>query len=152
MPVNKKDLKDWLACLEQMQDDIPLIIDKLAVEEGKYAVKQANKICKNEPGLINTGDYRHNWKSDNQAKKAGKKYIVKFYNTLEYAEPLEYGFRSHFVPGHWEGNTFVYAPKDPKGGMYVGPPGGYVRGHFTLLRAVHRTEEAQKGKAYKESR
>ena len=60
-----------------------------------------------------------------------------------YAKPLEYGFRSHFVPGHWEGNSFKYQRNDPDGGMYVGPAGGYVRGHFTLRRAIRRTKTTQ---------
>ena len=59
-----------------------------------------------------------------------------------YAKHLEYGFRSHFVPGYWAGHTFVYQPGFP-GGMYVGPYNGFVNGHFTLRRAIRRTKQTQ---------
>ena len=48
------------------------------------------------------------------------------------------------MPGHWEGKTFVYSRNDPKGGMYVGPKGGYVRGKFVMRRAIKRTKDTQK--------
>ena len=75
-----------------------------------------------------------------------RKYIVRFYNPLDYAGHLEHGFRSHFVPGHWEGFTCVYNRDDPEGGMFVGPKGGYVRGHFTMKRAVKRTLNTQQAR------
>lgn len=50
------------------------------------------------------------------------------------------------VPGHWEGNTFVYNRDDPEGGMFVGPKGGYVRGHFTMKRAAKRTKDTQQAR------
>ena len=93
-----------------------------------------------------TGDYRRNWKSDKTARRSGKRYIVRFYNPLDYASHLEHGFRSHFVPGHWEGNTFVYNRDDPEGGMFVGPKGGYVRGHFTMKRAAKKTKDSQQAR------
>lgn len=72
----------------------------------------------------------------------GTSYKIDVYNNLDYAKHLEYGFRSHFVPGYWEGHTFVYQPGFP-GGMYVGPYNGFVRGHFTLMRAIRRTKQTQ---------
>ena len=50
------------------------------------------------------------------------------------------------VPGHWEGNTFVYNRDDPEGGMFVGPKGGYVRGHFTMKRAAKKTKDSQQAR------
>lgn len=90
--------------------------------------------------------YRRNWKSDQTAKRAGRRFIVRFYNPLDYAGHLEHGFRSHFVPGHWEGHTFVYNRDDPEGGMFVGPKGGYVRGRYTMKRAVKRTLDTQQAR------
>lgn len=147
MAVHKKDLALFTAQLQALKDDIPEIMDTIAVGEGVYAVKQARLICKNDsPDIVNTGDYRQNWKSDRRARRSGKKYIVRFYNPLDYAGHLEHGFRSHFVPGHWEGFTFLYNRDDPEGGMFVGPKGGYVRGHFTMKRAVKRTLDTQQAR------
>jgi len=143
MSVNKNDLVRQIEQMKALRDKgVPDIMEEIAVGEGVYAVKQARRICKNN-FIINNGDYRQNWKSDNKAKRSGKRYIVRFYNPLDYASHLEYGFRSHFVPGHWEGHTFVYNPDDPEGGMFVGPKGGYVRGHFVLRLATKNTKATQ---------
>lgn len=142
MSVDNSELVAFQAQLQALENDIPEIMDQLAVGEGRYARDQARKICKEE-GIVNTGDYRRNFKSGTKAIRAGRSYKIDVFNNLDYSKPLEYGFRSHFVPGHWEGSSFVYQKNDPEGGMYVGPPGGFVRGHFTLLRAVKRTKTTQ---------
>ena len=142
MSVENSELVAFQNQLQALENDIPEIMDQLAVGEGRYARDQARKICKEE-GIVNTGDYRRNFKSGTKAIRAGRAYKIDVFNNLDYAKPLEYGFRSHFVPGHWEGSSFVYQKNDPEGGMFVGPPGGFVRGHFTLLRAVKRTKTTQ---------
>lgn len=142
MSVDNSELMAFQAQLQALENDIPEIMDQLAVGEGRYARDQARKICKEE-GIVNTGNYRRNFKSGTKAIRAGRSYKIDVFNNLDYAKPLEYGFRSHFVPGHWEGSSFVYQKNDPEGGMFVGPPGGFVRGHFTLLRAVKRTKTTQ---------
>ena len=147
MGVKKNELVQWISGLEALKDDVPEIMSQIAVGEGQYAVRQARLICKNDsPDIVNTGDYRRNWKSDKTARRSGNRFIVRFYNPLDYASHLEHGFRSHFVPGHWEGNTFVYNRDDPEGGMFVGPKGGYVRGHFTMKRAAKRTKDTQQAR------
>jgi hypothetical protein len=145
MSVNRNELVQYIENLKALRDTgLPDIMSEIAVGEGVFAVGEARKICKNDvPDIVNNGDYRRNWKSDKTAKRSGKRYIVRFYNPLDYAGHLEYGFRSHFVPGHWEGNTFVHNRDDPEGGMFVGPKGGYVRGRFVLRRAVKRTKDTQ---------
>jgi hypothetical protein len=140
--VDNSELVAFQNQLQALENDIPEIMDQLAVGEGRYARDQARKICKEE-GIVNTGDYRRNFKSGTKAIRAGRAYKIDVFNNLDYAKPLEYGFRSHFVPGHWEGSSFVYQKNDPEGGMFVGSPGGFVRGHFTLLRAVKRTKTTQ---------
>ena len=142
MSVDNSELVAFQNQLQALENDIPEIMDQLAVGEGRYARDQARKICKEE-GIVNTGDYRRNFKSGTKAIRAGRAYKIDVFNNLDYAKPLEYGFRSHFVPGHWEGSSFVYQKNDPEGGIFVGPPGGFVRGHFTLLRAVKRTKTTQ---------
>lgn len=142
MSVDNSELVAFQNQLQALENDIPEIMDQLAVGEGRYARDQARKICKEE-GIVNTGDYRRNFKSGTKAIRAGRAYKIDVFNNLDYAKPLEYGFRSHFVPGHWEGSSFVYQKNDPEGGMFVGPPGGFARGHFTLIRAVKRTKTTQ---------
>ena len=147
MSVDRKELQAYIAKLEKLKKDVPDIMRELIAGEGTYAVRQARKICKNEPGLVNTGAYRENWHTGGLARRNGNSYIIDVYNNLDYASHLEHGFRSHFVPGHWEGNTFVYQPNDPKGGMFVGPKKDVtVRGHFTLRRAVYRTKQTQQAR------
>ena len=154
MAVNTKELRDYIERLTRLQEDAPNIIGQIAVSEGMYAVGQARKSCttdlsepgRRKTGIVNTGDYRRNWKSDKTARQSGNRYFIRVYNNLDYAKHLEYGFRSHFVPGHWAGHTFVYNRGDPAGGMYVGPPGGYVRGHFVLKRAVKRMKDTQQAR------
>ena len=90
--------------------------------------------------LINTGDYRRNFKSSSKAIRTGTAYKIDVFNNLNYAKPLEYGFRGHFVPGHWDGKSFVYQPKDPQGGMFVH---SLIPGHYTLERAVNATKRTQ---------
>lgn len=142
MSVDHTELLAFQNHLESLENNIPEIMDQLAVGEGRYARDQARRICKEET-IVNTGNYRRNFKSGDKAIRAGSSYKIDVFNNLDYAKPLEYGFRSHFVPGHWDGNSFVYTKKDPEGGMYVGPYGGYVRGHFTLRRAIKRTKTSQ---------
>lgn len=144
MAVNHRGVADFGAKLLALQEDMPNIMSDLVVGEARYAAGEAKKICKTDsPDIVNTGDYRRNWKHDTTAMRRGNSYSARCYNVLDYASHLEHGFRSHFVPGHWEGNVFVYSRDDPEGGMYVGPRNGYVRGHFTLKRAKKRTLDSQ---------
>lgn len=142
MSVDNSELIAFQQSLEKLIKDVPKVMNKLAVDEGRYARDQARRICK-EDGIVNTGDYRRNWSSGDRALQVGNSYKIDVFNNLDYAKHLEYGFRSHFVPGHWEGSTFVYVRNDPQGGMYVGKPGSFVRGHFTMKRAIKRTRVSQ---------
>ena len=156
MSVDLRGLRVTGQRLRDLKRDVPEIMEQLAIGEGVYAVKQAKRICKTE-GIVNTGAYRMNFHAGNKAmifdgdddhdggrpRRSGKAFLIDVYNNLDYAGPLEFGFRSHFVPGHWSGHVFVYQPNDPAGGMYVGPYGGFVRGRFVLRRAIHRTKTTQ---------
>lgn len=158
MSFDYRELQEYRKRIELLRKDLPRIEEELIIGEGDYAVKQTKIICKNDsPDIVNTGAYRNSWHTGNKAltfdghdnhdgsrpRKVGKKFLIDVYNNLDYASHLEYGFRAHFVPGHWEGKTFVYSPNDPAGGMYVGKPGSYVRGHFVLRRAKHRVKNTQ---------
>lgn len=155
MSLDRRELARFGRELEDLKSALPAILEELAVGEGVFAVKQARDICK-EDGIVNNGTYRLNFHAGDNAityageaphdgsrpRRAGKAFKIDVYNNLDYAKHLEYGFRSHFVPGYWEGHTFVYQRGFP-GGMYVGSYGGFVQGHFTLLRALRRTQSTQ---------
>ena len=115
-------LANFGKALVALQADIPEIMDKLVVGEGRFARDQARKIC------------------SSKAIRIGTAYKIDVFNNLDYAKPLEYGFRGHFVPGHWDGKSFVYQPKDPQGGMFVH---SLIPGHYTLERAVNATKRTQ---------
>ena len=138
MAVDHSDLIAFQKELERTLAAVPEIMDRLVVQEGEYAVGQARKICKEE-GIVNLGDYRRNFKCGTKAIRTGNAYKIDVYNNLDYAGHLEYGFRGHFVPGHWEGSSFVYQPNDPEGGMFV----KFTPGHYTMKRAIENTKKSQ---------
>ena len=68
MSVKKNDLVQFIGGLQALTDEVPEIMSKIAVGEGVYAVGEARKICTTDvPDIVNTGDYRRNWKSDQTA-------------------------------------------------------------------------------------
>lgn len=87
----------------------------------------------------NTGNLRRNWKATS-VRKVGNFYMIDIYNNVEYASFVENGFRAHWVPGHWEGNVFVY-DREAEEGMYVGKSsGGWVEGKFMLKISIKEVE------------
>ena len=160
MSMSVKELRQFRDNLERLKGRAPEVMEEILIGEGVYAVGQARKIVTNA-GVVNTGAYRYNFHTGTKAQPAhtsarihdgskprrqGRTWVIDVYNNLDYASFLEMGFRSHFVPGHWEGNTFVYQRNDPEGGMYVGPWGGYVQGTWALRTAMRRTEMTQKAR------
>ncbi|MED3799953.1 MULTISPECIES: HK97 gp10 family phage protein [Lysinibacillus] len=87
---------------------------------------------------VNTGLLRGKWEIGSITKQ-GHIYEIEVFNDEEYAEFVENGFKSHWVPGYWEGNQFVY-DKDAKTGMQVGTPGGFVQGRFMLKLSEQELE------------
>ena len=159
MSMSVKELRQFRDNLERLKGRAPEVMEEILIGEGTFAVRQARNIVTSY-GVVNTGEYRYNFHTgsksrppDKSAKmhdgskprKQGRTWIVDVYNNLDYASFLEMGFRSHFVPGHWEGKTFVYERGYP-GGMYVGPYGGYVEGIWALRTAMRRTEMTQKAR------
>ena len=138
MSVNNSEMIAFQKALEALQNDIPEIMDRIVVQEGMYARDQARKICK-EDGIVNTGNYRRNFKSGTKAIRAGNVYKIDVYNNLDYAGHLEYGFRGHWVPGYWDGGSFVYVKGYREGGIYV----KFTLGHYTLQRAIDNTKKSQ---------
>lgn len=172
MSVDNRELEEFQRKLADLKEQVPEFLRALALGEGVHAASEARRICKAE-GIVNTGNYRENWHAGDRrvgtrskdvsdgckARARGKTYSIDVYNNAEYAKHLEYGFRSHFVPGYWAGKTFIYQPGYP-GGMWVGPHAiehhvnretasmdtvqvGYVKGHFTMMRAKRNTLKTQ---------
>lgn len=131
-------LANFGKALVALQADLPEIMDQLAVGEGRFARDQARKIC-TEENIINTGDYRRNFKSSSKAIRTGTAYKIDVFNNLNYAKPLEYGFRGHFVPGKYLSGP--YREKFPDG-MYV----KFKPGRYTLERAIEETKRTQESR------
>lgn len=102
----------------------------------EMAFRAERKIKKRTP--VNTGNLRRNWRVGN-VERRGNSYVVEIYNNTDYASFVEYGFRSHFVPGYWQGKHFVYDPS-ANTGMYVGPKDGWVEGRFMMTISMKEIE------------
>lgn len=81
MSVDNSELMAFQNQIQALKDDIPEIMDSLAVGEGRYARDQARKICKEE-NIVNTGDYRRNFKSGTKAIRAGNSYKIDVFTIL----------------------------------------------------------------------
>lgn len=158
-----KELEKFKEKMLAMKEEAPAIIEELLIGEGVYAVGQARRLCK-EDGIVDTGQYRMNFHAGNKAmqtgdaqkefdgaapRKRGNSYEIDFYNNLDYAKHLEYGFRAHFVPAEHLNQAFLnryMAAKgleEPPAGIYVGGKNGYVKGRFVLRRATQKTKTTQ---------
>lgn len=138
MSVDNSEMIAIQKALEALQNDIPEIMDRLAVEEGEYARDQAVLICQRK-NIHRTGHYMRGFDLGRRAIRAGKNYKIDVFNNVEYAKHLEYGFRGHWVPGRWEGKSFVYMKGYREGGMYV----KFTPGHLVLTTAVENTKKTQ---------
>lgn len=70
----------------------------------------------------------------------GDQYVITVINGLQYASYVEYGHRQQpgrFIPGHWEGERFIYNP-DEEGGMVL--KNAWVEGRFMLTISVQELE------------
>lgn len=145
-------LEAFNARLAAAPDLVPALMKTLVLGEGVYAVRRAKWLCKNlKPDAVNTGNYRNNWHSGTEPIRNGSTYKIDVYNNTDYASFIEHGFRSHFVPGEWRGNSFVYI-KGAKTGMYVGPYKGFVRGRHILSRAIEETKATQEARLARKQR
>lgn len=151
MGVNNKQGEAWAKKLAKANSEWSEFMNSVAVGEGRYAADKAREISTedmSEPqqkkqSVVNTGLYRRSWNHDKTAVKNGTLYSVECFNNVEYASHLEYGFRSHFVPGKYLSGAVRTARPN---GFYIGKPGGFVRGHFTLRRAVDDMKRSQEAR------
>lgn len=134
------DFKKLARELERLADDIPKIMNELAVGEGANVVKIAKRIT-NDEQIYRTRNYKRSFHSDDKARVAGDTYFVNAGNTAEYAEYIEKGFKRHFVPGHWEGDIFVYDHNEKTGAVF-----GPMQGRWVMKRAAEETEATQQAR------
>lgn len=126
----------WRDAFQQVLDDGE--IDKFVRQSLHYIANRAlDKIIKRTP--VNIGTLRRNWKLG-PITETSDGYMIEVYNNTEYASFVENGFRSHWVPGHWEGNIFVYEP-GAKEGMQVGKRNGWVTGRFMMKISMNEIEK-----------
>ena len=112
-------------------------IDQFIRKTIHYIANRAlGKIKKRTP--VHDGLLRRNWKLGEITKTADG-YLIEIYNNTHYASFVENGFRSHWVPGRWEGNIFVYDPS-AKEGMQVGKRNGWVQGRFMMKLSMIEVE------------
>ena len=106
-----------------------------------FLIEMANTALERikEDTPVASGWLRDSWRVGKVEKK-GDVYEIEIFNEVEYAGFVEYGFRSHWVPGRWEGNKFIYE-KGAKTGMYVGQKNGWVEGRFMMRNNVKDIEE-----------
>lgn len=129
--------------LERLIKDMPDIMNSLTVGEGVRVASEAKRLTKDRK-IVSTGNYRNSWHSDTKAMKTGDLYHIDVYNNADYAKHIEYGSRGHWVPGTWEGNTFVYRA-GAKTGMYVRMQAGrYVLRDALQRQSVVRKERLQR--------
>lgn len=119
----------------------------------EMAMRSLRKIKMRTPA--SHGDLRRKWQVGSVIRR-GDAYIIEVFNNLEYSSFVEYGFRAHWVPGHWEGNKFVYdrsikrMTKEAKAayrarygslGMLVGKRKiGWVSGKFMMTISMQEIE------------
>lgn len=134
----KFDMKEF----KQFADTLKKATDERVIERFirdfvmEMAYRAERKIKKRTPA--NSGELRRKW-GVGRVKRRGNSYIVEVFNNVEYASFVENGFRSHWVPGYWEGNTFVY-DSSAKSGMQVGEKGGWVEGRFMMAISMKEIE------------
>lgn len=162
MKTDLKNLKRYKKNLQGMKKDIPRLLGKMAVAEGNKFVKEAVKITDAEK-IYASKTYERSFHSDDTAHTSNNKITVGIGNYANYSGYIEKGFRSHFVPGYWRGNIFLYDPTAKKG-MIVGSykiketrckngrifkravPTGTVPGKWVVKRAVEKVRLTQKAR------
>lgn len=102
----------------------------------EMAFRADRKIKKRTP--VGDGQLRRAW-TVGKVQRYGNSYVVEIFNNTEYASFVENGFRAHWVPGYWQGKTFVYDP-NAKTGMQVGPKNGWVEGRFMMTISMKEIE------------
>lgn len=116
--IDLKNMRKFKKNLQDMKGSFSDFLGQTVVAEGTKFVQKAVKTTRNEH-IFASGNYKRSFHSDPHASISNDKITVGMGNYSNYALYIEKGFRSHFVPGYWQGKVFVYDPTAKKG-MIVG--------------------------------
>lgn len=130
-----RELKEFQQRLEKLAHGD---FDRFFHEAAKdIAGRLLAKVKKRTPVIY--GNLRSAW-AVLPVEKRGNEYIVTVINGLQYASYVEYGHRQQpgrFIPGHWEGERFMYDP-NAEGGMVL--KDSWVEGRFMLRISAQEIE------------
>lgn len=134
----KFDITEFKRLSESLQQALDERVIERFIREFvlKMAYRAERKIKKRTP--VANGQLRRAW-TVGKVERRGKAYVVEIFNNTEYASFVENGFRAHWVPGYWEGDTFIYDPT-AKSGMQVGKKNGWVEGRFMMAISMKEIE------------
>ena len=86
--------------LKRLNADVPAIFEKTAKKGASRFKKEAIQLTDKEK-LVDTGNYRRNWKAES-GLIAPETYAIEASNNVEYASHLEYGHKLR-NGGRWAG-------------------------------------------------
>lgn len=134
----KTDFKQLQALNERLDQLSKVDFDRFFTQAAKeVAGRLLNKVKKRTPVVY--GTLRDAW-AVLPVGHRGDHYTVVVINNLRYASYVEYGHRQkpgRFIPGHWEGERFVYDP-DAEGGMVL--KNSWVEGRYMLTISTQEIE------------
>lgn len=143
-----KEVKAMAKNIEKVMDEnvIEGFIQDFIKEMANRALRMIKKRAREmSAGKSSTGALKDRWYVS-EIKKVGDEYSVEIYCPMEYASYVEYGFRSHFVPGYWSGDHFVYdrdykPTSEEPAGMWVGKGKPWVEGKFIMTIPMKEIEK-----------
>lgn len=136
--MGKADFKELKALQKRIEQLSTVDFNRFYTEAAKdIASRLLTKVKKRTPVIY--GKLRDAW-AVLPIERQGDQYIITVINGLQYASYVEYGHRQQpgrFIPGHWEGERFIYNPDD-EGGMVLKK--AWVEGRFMLTISVQELE------------
>lgn len=136
--LGKADFKELKALQQRIEKLSTVDFNRFYTEAAKdIASRLLTKVKKRTPVIY--GKLRDAW-AVLPIERQGDQYIITVINGLQYASYVEYGHRQQpgrFIPGHWEGERFIYNPDD-EGGMVLKK--AWVEGRFMLTISVQELE------------
>ena len=134
----KCDFKELKALNDRLEKLSKVDMEVFCTQAAKDLAGQLlNKVKKRTPVVY--GTLRDAW-AVMPVGHRGDHYTVVVLNNLKYASYVEYGHRQtpgRFIPGHWEGERFIYDP-DAEGGMVL--KNSWVKGRFMLTISTQELE------------
>lgn len=103
----------------------------------RMALRAMARVKKRTP--VDTGNLRNKWYLSGVARR-GNDVMINIVNSALYASFVEFGHwqqPGRFIPGHWEGDRFIYEPGAEEG-MYLSKP--WVDGVFMLTISIQEIE------------